>query len=62
MDDAFTLSRSPVKQRPKFEPSQPVETRRQTVLFCGLQCKPGQTDLFETDGPPELSPAAGDVP
>ncbi len=30
----------------------------QKVLLCGLDCKPGQEDLFPTDGPPD--PAGGD--
>ncbi len=30
----------------------------QKVLLCGLDCKPGQEDLFPTDGPPV--PADGD--
>jgi len=25
----------------------------QKVLLCGLDCKPGQEDLFPTDGPPD---------
>ncbi len=31
----------------------------QKVLLCGLNCKPGQEDLFPTDGPPD--PADGDA-
>ncbi len=31
----------------------------QKVLLCGLDCKPGQEDLFPTDGPPV--PADGDT-
>lgn len=26
---------------------------RQKPLFCGLDCEPGQLDLFQTDGPAE---------
>ena len=34
---------------------EPVETaaRRQGMLFAGLDCLPGQLDLFETDGQAE---------
>ena len=27
-----------------------TENTRQTVLLCGMDCQPGQQDLFETDG------------
>lgn len=26
---------------------------KQKVLFCGMDCLPGQLDLFQTDGPSE---------
>ena len=26
------------------------ESTRQTVLLCGMECQPGQQDLFQTDG------------
>jgi hypothetical protein len=46
--DLFSLDRTPVK------PARPVEAvnppARQTVLFSGLDCEPGQMDLFQTDG------------
>jgi hypothetical protein len=36
---------------------EPTEQRRQKVLLAGMDCQPGQLDLFETDG--EM---AGDIP
>lgn len=32
---------------------------RQTMLLAGLDCLPGQRDLFETDGPMPLPPSHG---
>jgi hypothetical protein len=46
--DAFILANPP----PPSEPwrGEPAEQRRQKVLLTGLDCQPGQLDLFETDG------------
>ena len=33
----------------------------QKVLLCGLNCKPGQEDLFPTDGPPDPDDAVEGV-
>ena len=42
------------RQREAFEArrwhSEDPEECRQTVLFAGMDCLPGQLDLFETDG------------
>jgi hypothetical protein len=42
---------------------EPMTSKRplpgQKVLLCRLDCKPGQEDLFPTDGPPD--PADGDA-
>lgn len=51
-DTEFQLSNPPQSSEPK-----PVkfftEKARQSVLFSGLDCLPGQQDLFPTDGPSE---------
>jgi len=31
-------------------PCTPQDVERQTVLFSGMDCLPGQQDLFEVDG------------
>lgn len=49
-DDTFTLSRSPAPIRGKRQICQNNDATRQTVLFAGLACLPGQNDLFPTDG------------
>jgi hypothetical protein len=46
--DAFTLANPPSPQKPW--PGEPTEQRRQKVLLTGMACRPGQRDLFETDG------------
>ena len=46
--DTFVLENAPVKPEP-WRGEEP-ENARQTVLFCGMDCRPGQQDLFETDG------------
>lgn len=47
-DEPFRLlSVKPAVRRQRFETS---ERTRQQVLFAGLDCLPGQLDLFQTDG------------
>ena len=49
-DEAFRLSSDPPKpKRATFE----NDPCRQTVLFTGLDCLPGQQDLFHVDGQAE---------
>jgi len=44
----FTLSNEPAHPTPtRFESNGKT---RQKVLLCGLNCLPGQLDLFPTDG------------
>lgn len=49
-DGTFALDSSPapIKGKRKFCGDNPAQ--RQTVLFAGLACLPGQNDLFPTDG------------
>ena len=47
-DETFTLSNPPPKPIPWRGPK--PENTRQTMLLSGLDCLPGQGDLFETDG------------
>jgi hypothetical protein len=47
MNEEFTLTN--VKPKPK-PPAIEQAKERQNVLFSGLNCLPGQQDLFETDG------------
>jgi hypothetical protein len=46
--DASALSNVPPETKPWYggEP----ENTRQKVLLTGMDCQPGQLDLFETDG------------
>lgn len=46
--ESFTLQNPAPKPAP-WKP-QPAERKRQTVLFAGMDCLPGQNDLFATDG------------
>ncbi len=43
------LFRNTPKPQPRRQPD-PSAPTRQTVLFSGLDCIPGQLDLFATDG------------
>jgi|WetSurMetagenome_2_1015567.scaffolds.fasta_scaffold1387228_2 hypothetical protein len=45
---AFTLTNLPPPHKPWR--GEPTEQRRQKVLLTGMDCQPGQRDLFETDG------------
>ena len=46
--EAFKLTNPPARPKPAtFE----TNTGRQKVLFSGMNCLPGQIDLFKTDGP-----------
>jgi hypothetical protein len=49
-DGAFTLDSSPAPIRGKRRVCDTNPAQRQTVLFAGLACLPGQEDLFPTDG------------
>jgi hypothetical protein len=54
-DQPFALSREAVPVPPeRWRPEAREGTQR--VLFCGLECLPGQLDLFTTDGPTEEKP------
>jgi len=44
----FVLSNAP--HTPKSWRGGEPENTRQTVLLCGVDCQPGQQDLFQTDG------------
>jgi len=44
----FVLSNAPPKPKP-WRGGEPENTR-QTVLLGGMDCQPGQQDLFQTDG------------
>lgn len=54
MSDPFTLRNDPPRQPPAAD-----DPTRQRVLFSGLDCLPGQQDLFETDTFPVSSPNPG---
>jgi len=45
-DEPFTLRNDPPRRRPDA----PNDPERQRLLFAGLDCLPGQQDLFETEG------------
>ena len=48
MDEPFRLRPpEPPRKQVKFENAEPA---RQNVLFAGLNCLPGQENLFATDG------------
>ena len=49
---AFRLENVPFRPAPRPLDSGPDRTR-QMRLFAGLDCLPGQLDLFPTDGQPE---------
>ncbi|MGB7733208.1 MAG: hypothetical protein WBL72_05885 [Thermoguttaceae bacterium] len=46
--DEFALSNVPPEPKP-WRGDEPENTR-QKVLLSGMDCQPGQLDLFETDG------------
>ena len=46
-DEPFRLVNPPAKLKP-WKPA--AEAMRQKTLLAGLDCKPGQLDLFATDG------------
>jgi len=48
MNEKFTLRNDPPE--PKRAPIESSGKRRQRMLFSGLDCLPGQMDLFPTDG------------
>jgi hypothetical protein len=51
-EEAWELSNE--SPRRKFEQQEvPLARERQRALFCGLECLPGQRDLFPTDGEAE---------
>ena len=47
MDEPFTLQNAPQVRKQDFTPR---DNRKQRVLFAGMNCLPGQLDLFQTDG------------
>lgn len=55
-DEPFSLR--PVESKPRWAHSATPDAPkfRQKVLFSGLNCCPGQLDLFQTDGPLERQP------
>jgi hypothetical protein len=50
MNDEFTLANEVPRPKPLEFSNDPT---RQRVLFAGLDCLPGQQDLFATDGDAE---------
>jgi hypothetical protein len=50
MNDEFTLTNDELRRKPLEFSNDPT---RQRVLFAGLDCLPGQQDLFATDGEPD---------
>lgn len=52
-DGTFTLDNRPTPIKGKRRICDTNPATRQTVLFAGLACLPGQEDLFATDGRPE---------
>jgi hypothetical protein len=48
VEEGYALT-NPAPRLPAWRGRQP-ENIRQTVLLCGMDCLPGQQDLFETDG------------
>lgn len=47
VDEPFVLTNEPARRAPlQFE----NDERRQKPLFAGLDCLPGQDDLFSTEG------------
>lgn len=52
MSDTFALRNDPPK--PPRGDFTGREKQQQKVLFTGLDCLPGQQDLFAVDGSPEL--------
>ena len=44
----FRLENKPPRREYKPKPTPHME--RQRVFFAGMDCEPGQLDLFETDG------------
>jgi len=57
MPDPASFKLQPVANKPRPAPiALPDAPKfRQTVLFSGLDCCPGQLDLFPTDGRPSKS-------
>lgn len=51
MTEPFRLTNDPPKQKPWVPPAPEESTQR--VLFSGMDCLPGQLDLFQTDGEEE---------
>ena len=50
----FTLTNKPEYVKPQFESL----GGKQRKMFAGMDCLPGQMDLFATDGPPEKNDEA----
>ena len=50
MSEEFQLRNDPPAASPRSTLRDPVDEKRQRVLFAGLDCLPGQLDLFATDG------------
>ena len=46
--DTFALANPPPPHKPWR--GEPTEQRRQKVLLAGMDCQPGQLELFKTDG------------
>lgn len=46
----FTLTPEPAQRPPRAAAIANNERKQQRVLLAGLDCLPGQNDLFETDG------------
>jgi hypothetical protein len=49
-DDSFSLVNDPDPSPLPKKDGQPDPKAKQLVLFAGMDCLPGQLDLFDTDG------------
>ncbi len=52
VDERYVLTNLPPPATPpeSGDPQPETESTRQRVLFSGMDCLPGQRNLFETDG------------
>ncbi len=49
-DEPYVLTNLPPCLPESGDPQPETESTRQRVLFSGMDCLPGQRNLFETDG------------
>jgi hypothetical protein len=50
VEERFVLTNPPPRATPPESPGPQPEDTQQRVLFSGMDCLPGQQNLFETDG------------